>query len=530
MTEATISRARRIPAIWLVPIVALLLGIWMVIYAFTSEGPEITVVFSTAQGIEAGKTKLKARSVEVGIVELVTLNEDLESVSVVASLEREATALLRDGTRFWVVRPRIGATGISGLATVMSGAYIELEPGSGAPSDRRDFVGLDDLPVTAVDTPGLRLVLVSKRAGSVGVGNPVLYHGYAVGRVEGSVLDPGAEQVRYSVFIEAPYDRLVNEATRFWNASGISVRASAEGMRLDVGSLQTLLAGGVAFDVPEGRTPLGPVENGVEFALYDNYESTTEGTYEYSQEYVVSFAQSVRGLLPGAPVEYRGVRVGSVRRILLDELAQVSSSGGERNPIPVLISLQPGRLMLGDTAEAVSRLKGVIERGVAAGAWASLESGNLLTGSLYISMDYHPEEGVGEMGTFAGYPTLPTVSGGFQRIERQVSQLLAKLNDLPLDATVHQLNGMLVDLRLVIGSDDFQQLPGSLTAALDELKTGLETISPDSPPYNRLTRTVTELNRTLQTAERTLRTVGEQPNSLIFSRPIEPDPIPRGQP
>ena len=186
--------------------------------------------------------------------------------------------------------------------------------------------------------------------------------------------------------------------------------------------------------------------------------------------------------------------------------------------------------MLSDTPEAASRLKGVIENGVAAGAWASLQSGNLLTGSLYISLDYYPEEGVGEMGTFAGYPTLPTVSGGFERIERQVSQLLAKLNDLPLDATVRQLNGMLVDLRLVIGSEDFQELPGSLTAALDELRTGLASISPDSPPYDRLTRTVTELNRTLQTAERAMRTVDEQPSSLIFPRPIEPDPIPRGQP
>ena len=173
MSEATasIGRRRRVPMIWVVPIVALLLGIWMVIYTAMTEGPEITLVFSTAAGVEAGKTKVKSRSVAIGMVETVKLGDDLESVVVVARLDRAARRLLRDDTRFWVVRPRMGAGGISGLSTIMSGGYIELEPGSEDPSGRRDFEGLDDVPVTAVDTPGLRLTLLSSRAGSVGTGD-----------------------------------------------------------------------------------------------------------------------------------------------------------------------------------------------------------------------------------------------------------------------------------------------------------------------------------------------------------------------
>jgi paraquat-inducible protein B len=159
---------------------------------------------------------------------------------------------------------------------------------------------------------------------------------------------------------------------------------------------------------------------------------------------------------------------------------------------------------------------------------ASLESANLLTGALLISIDYYPEEEAGEIGTYSGYPTLPSISGGFERIERQVSALLEKLNDMPIEATVRELNGILNDLREVTGSDKFQDLPGTLTAVLDSLKQDLQLISPDSPPYDRLYRTITELNRTLQSADGLLRTLDEKPNSLIFSRPIEPDPEPRG--
>jgi paraquat-inducible protein B len=503
--NATISRRRRVSAIWLVPIVAFLLGIWMVIYTAMTEGPEITLVFSTAQGVEAGKTKLKSRSVEVGLVESVKLGEDLESVTVIARLDREATPLLRDDTRFWVVRPRLGAGGISGLGTIMSGGYIELEPGSGLPSARRDFVGLDDVPVTPVGTPGLRLVLLSSRAGSVGAGDPILYRGFRVGRVEKTVFDEQTQHVRHRVFIDAPYDKLVDQATRFWNSSGISLEASAEGMRLDVGSLQSILAGGVAFGVPEGKLPLGPVENGAEFVLYGSYQSTREEQYRHSVDYVVSFVQSVRGLAPGAPVEYRGLRIGSVRRVLLEEAA---ARAGQTTaaPIPVLIRLEPGRLKLGDTPEAVARLKAELEHDVPRGLRASLQSASLLTGSLFVSFDFHPRERPARIGTYAGYPTLPTLPGGLERIERQVARLLTKLNDLPLEATLRELNGTLAAVRAAVGNDDLKALPGSLNSSLREL------------------------NRTLQSVEDLSRTVEEQPSSLIFPKPARPDPEPRGGP
>jgi paraquat-inducible protein B len=503
--DPVVAARRRIPAIWFVPIVAFALGIWMVVYTYMNEGPEITISFSTAAGIEAGKTKIKARDVEVGLVDAVTLSKDLESVTVVAQLDPKARALLRDDSRLWVVRPRFGAGGVSGLGTIMSGGYIELEPGSGPPSGRREFQGLDDVPVTAVGTPGLRIVLVGERAGSVGMGDPILYRGFRVGRVEDTTFDAETQHVYHGVFIDAPYDGLVDRATRFWNASGISVEASAAGMRVNVGSLRTLLSGGVAFGIPDDERRRGAVEDGAEFVLHPSYQDARAQTYRHSADYVVSFEQSVRGLSPGAPVEYRGIPVGRVQRVMLAELAAQSGESSGL-PIPVLISLEPGRIGFPDTQEAVDALKKDLELDVARGGRVSLQSGNLLTGSLLVSIDFHPEEGPAKIGSYAGYPTLPTLPGGLGRIERNISRLLVKLNDLPLEQTLAELNGTLAAVQETVGSAEFRELPSTVTTSL------------------------TNLDRTLQSVEELSRTVGDQPSSIIFSGPVQPDPEPRARP
>jgi len=529
--QATISSRRRLPVVWLVPIVALLLGIWMVIYTAMNEGPEIKIVFSTAEGIEAGKTKLKSLSVEVGLVEEVTLNDDLQSVTVLAKLDPKAETLLRDDTRFWVVRPRIGTGGVSGLGTLLSGGYIEVEPGDGKPSDKRKFKGLDDLPLTPVGTPGLGVILVSSQAGSLGAGDPVLYRGYEVGQVEEVRFDPENKEVRYRAFIEAPYDGLVDQATKFWNVSGISVTAGAEGVRVEVGTIQSLLAGGVSFDVPIGTRRLGPPKMDAEFVLYDSLASTEERTYRHSLDVVVQFEQSVRGLLPGAPVEYRGIRVGTVRRVMLDEIRDLRNSGkGEIGaPIPVLIAIDPARLRFPDSDEGVTLLRAQLENDVASGLRASLQSGNLITGALFVSFDYHFDEAPAKIGEFAGYPTLPTLTTGLDQLSRQLSRVLAKIEALPIDRTLSELNGSLRALRTMLATKDFENLPESLNATMAQATAALESFSSNSPLYTRLERAMDELNRTLQAVEALSDTLKKQPNALIFSTPPHPDPEPGGE-
>jgi paraquat-inducible protein B len=507
-TPATVTRRRRIAPIWLVPIVAVLLGLWMVVYTYRNRGPEITIVFSTAEGIEAGKTKIKARSVEVGLVESVLLGEDLESVVMTARLERSATPLLRSDTQFWVVRPRVGAGGISGLGTIMSGGYIELVPGEG-PEGRREFTGLDDVPVTPAGTPGLKLGLVSEKAGSVSAGDPILYKGFEVGRVESAEFDVETQQVRYGAFIEASYKGLVTTTTRFWNASGLSFSATADGIEMSTGSLQSLLIGGVSFGVPEGLEPGGPVESGASFILFPDYESINVHPYRHSLEYVVRFARSVRGLSPGAPVEYRGLPAGHVERLLIEEMVEKGAQGRTGAPIPVLIRLEPGRLRMGDSEEGVSILSERVERSVRNGLRATLSTGSLLTGKLYVSLNVYPDEAPAELGSFAGRPTIPTISSGLEGIEQRVASLLDKLNALPLedvaasaDQTIQELERTTAELRVLLASDELQSLPASLDA------------------------TLAELARTLQSVAGLATTLSDQPNSLIFPSEPERDPEP----
>lgn len=534
MTEAkaSVRPRRKIPVIWLVPIVAALLGIWMVIYNYITQGPEITITFATAEGIQAGKTKIKTLSLELGVVDSVELTKDMKGIVVKAKLERFAVPILRDDTQFWVVRPRVGPGGISGLGTILSGGYIHLEAGAGT-IGRRKFEGLDNPPVTPAGTPGLNITLNSTRAGSVSAGDPVLYHGYRVGSVESAKFEPDSQRVTYGLFIDEPYDSLVTRNTRFWNASGITVKAGADGLEVELGSLQTLLAGGVAFDLPEDVLPGLPVQDGARFDLFPNRDAVNRKNYDNYAEYVVSFAQSVRGLKPGAPVEYRGISLGSVQRLLITELAR-DNTQDYGAPIPVLIQIEPARLGLPDTPATVQKMQETVQIGVTLGLRATLKTGNLLTGSSIVALEYYPEEGSAVLGEFAGYSVIPTLPGGIARLEQQVSKVLKKLNDLPLEPALQELDATLASLRKTMNTvrgaltgDRAREITTSIKSTLAELNATLDSISPDSRTGDRLSRTLADLNQTLRNIESLTRRLSERPSSLIFSPPVSEDPVPQ---
>jgi paraquat-inducible protein B len=521
--EAEVSERRGISFIWVVPIVALLIGAWMIVYTIRNQGPEISITFDTAEGIEAGKTKVRIRNVEIGLVESVGLGVDRKSVVVTAQLEKDATELLREDTQFWVVRPRIGAGGVSGLGTLLSGGYIQLAPGTGA-EGRRDFLGLEDPPVTPAGAPGLHLRLVSDQAGSVSTGDPILYKGFRVGRIESEEFDVESQQMHYGSFIEAPYDDLVNSSTRFWDASGVSFSATADGVELTTGSLQTLLIGGISFGMPEGVAPGTPVEKGATFRLYPDRQSMNAQPYRYFLEYVVQFDRSVRGLKPGAPVEYRGIRIGRVERILPEELA-----GGirvEGQPIPVLLRLEPGRLMLPDSEEGSSILSNAVSNAVGIGLRASLATGSLLTGSLYVSMDIYPNAAPAGLGTWHDRPTIPTVATGLEGIQQKISELLDKLNALPLDEIGDSAADAVANLEAILASRSLQEMPLALEATVEELRDVLDSVSSDSELHARLMRTTTELDRTLRSMRKLMDTLDDQPNSVIFGGEQPKDPAP----
>jgi len=542
-TQAVISQKKRFSMVWIVPIVAGLLGGWMAVHNFQTRGPLITIEFVSAEGIEAGKTHIKALSVDIGLVKSVMLNKKRDGVLVTAQIQKQSSDLLRDDSQFWVVRPRIGASGISGLSTLLSGAYIELSPGSGAPGHDH-FKGLNEPPLTPANTPGLHVTLVGTDQTSLNSGEPVLYRGFEVGRVEKTTFDTTKRQVRFSLFINAPYDDLITENTRFWNASGIAVKMDAQGVRLNSESVESLLIGGVSFALPENLPPGGTVEDGQEFLLYPDKESINHTSYKHTADYLLLFDSSVRGLLPGAPVTYRGLEIGKVVGISFDYLPEENLYlDNDYKRVPVLIRLTPAALTGNDTPQTIAAMQQRLEDSIAKGLRATLKTGNLLTGSLYISLDFldHPPQA--ELQHIAGYVVLPTLSGGFDQIQNKITQLLDTINNLPLKETVlsadntlksigsaaTQANQVLAELDQLLGNESTQNLPVDLRNTLQNLRHNLSGLAGDfssgSPFYRKLNGNLDQLQKTLHSVDQLSVQLATQPSELLFSDPLPEDPL-----
>ena len=365
-----------------------------------------------------------------------------------------------------------------------------------------------------------------------------LYHGYRVGSIEHAKFDPKTQKLHASVFIESPYEKLVTSNTRFWNSSGISFKASASGISLKTGSLETLLLGGVAFGLPEGANPGAAVENHAQFNLYPDVTSINENPFRYYVEYLLLFDSSVRGLVAGAPVLYRGLRIGTVVGVSFNYLhIDMARTRGRAGAVPVLIRLEPGRWLGEDTAESKAKAVNDIEKSIASGMRATLKIGSLITGALLVSLDFYDDVEPANLGKAGEYKTLPTISTGLEELQVKVADLLDKLNQLPLtsilndmDVTLKQITNTLSvtdqaihDLSNLLEKSDTQQLPEAITSTLNELKSTLKGLSPDSKLYQDLSNSIAQLNATLRNIEQLSYTIDTKPNSLIFSKPKQQD-------
>jgi paraquat-inducible protein B len=541
--SAEVRQASRISSTWIIPIVAVALGLWLLWQHYSGLGPQAEIRFETAEGIEAGRTKIRCRSVDVGVVESVTLSGDLQHVSVEVRLTSENAKLLNRETRFWVVRPRIGGGSISGLGTIISGAYIELDPGR-SDSAERNFVGLEDPPATPSGVPGLRIQLSAREGGSLGPGASVRYRGFDVGRIETRRFDKERRRLIYDVFINSPYDVLVTSTTRFWNDSGIAIRAGADGFNFRAGSLDSILTGGVSFDVPRNGEPGEAVEDGARFRLYNTEDDINEVALQTSLSYLLLFDESVRGLADDAQVEFRGIPVGRVTGISLDFANQTDKKG-----IPVLIEIDPTRLAPGenqDPALAAARIEKLVRDD---GLRATLRTGSLLTGQLFVELDFQKDAEPATIEKIGEYPTLPTTTSSFVRIEDQLTRVLTKIRELPIEetletatdalgeikktaetttSTVAGLKAPIANLDAILASEDMQSAPEELRKALSEARTTLAGIGPDSSVYTDLSLTLQDLQATLQSIKLLSESIDNKPNSLLFGREGSgTDPAPR---
>ena len=538
-SRAIHERLPRLSPVWLIPLAALLIGLWLVFDHLSGQGPMITLKLENAEGIEANKTPIKTRSVQVGTVETVTLSEDLRHTIVTARMQDGADRMLNKDTRFWVVKPRIGREGISGLGTVLSGAYIELLPGD---SDKkaREFVVEEQPPVTEAGARGLYLTLHSEPGNSVTTGDPVTFRNLTVGRVVDTEFIAEDRSIEHRIFIERPYDVLVTDTTRFWSVSGVGFQLDSQGFRVNLQSLETLLGGGIAFGVPDDTMPAGkPATEGAEYTLYADQEAARRGLFDQYLEYALLVEDTVRGLSRGAPVEYRGVRVGTVEQVPWKFTGEQPDSLN-RFSIPVLIRIEPQRITQGSEVlldDWRERLEHMFDNGLR----ATLKSGNLLTGALFVDLNFRQDVADYEPTRFEGVEVFPTTANGLAQIENQVAGLLETLNNLPLQKiaegldrnlaasqkTLEQVTATADRLEALLGDPQTAQLPTRLNDTLRSLEGALDSLA--GADGRQLSATLERLERVLRDAEPLLRTLREKPNALIFSREPPEDPLPRAR-
>lgn len=519
--EAVVEQHRGLPLVWLIPVVAALVAAWLGYATYSRQGPTITITFETAAGLEPGKTPIKYRDVSLGVVIDVSLSEDLTHVVVTAQMDKSAANQLHEDTQFWVENARVTASGVSGLGTLVSGAYIGVKPGSGKPA--REFKGSEEPPVQQVTVPGTRYTLHSARRGSISASSPIYYRGIQVGEVLGSSLSADANEIQVFAFVRAPYDAMVRPETRFWNTGGVDVTMGADGLKVRTESVISLLVGGITFDTPSTAIDQPVSREGSDFPLYASFDDLEEAGYTQKLRYLLNFTGSVAGLRPGAPVTFHGMQLGTVASV---ELEIDTTDYSVR--VPVVIEVQPQRArIVGDNYDMTSheRMKKFVERGLR----AQLRSGSLLTGSLVVALDFFPDQPATTIVERDGNLLLPTVPSTVEQLTQKATVFFDKLADAPvadlvvdLRKAVQAVDTLLASPSLRNGVDGLAPLLESARATSESARVTLAAaggmVGDDSAVRHDLLRMLGELSEMARSIRTLTDALERNPNSLIFGK------------
>ncbi|GGF81875.1 intermembrane transport protein PqiB [Alteromonas lipolytica] len=541
MTDnATIKPTTRISKVWVIPILALLVGAWMVYYQWQNQGPLITIEMSSASGIEINKTPIKVRDLEVGQVKKIELKPELDGVIVTARLEKSAARLLNENTRFWLVAPRVSFSEVSGLNTLLSGSFIAMtaEPGE---TELDHFVALERPPVTPPGTPGLHVKLSSATDDlTYKPGDTIIYKGFKVGEFEEVNFDVDLGKIEYRAFIHAPYHKLIDESTRFWNVSGVKLQLASNGLTIQTGSLETLLANGVTFGNPQGDAKGKPIEKNASFIIYGDYDAAADERFGYAAQYVLLIDESVRGLTVGAPVEYRGLQIGKVAAINSDQI-ELGSLLDDAYPIPVLLNIYPGKARLEDSEEGLTFLRNRLSRWIHKDLRATLRMGNVLTGGLYVDLQHVEQPKATRKLQVNGIDVIPTVSSEFTQLTQKADAILDKMNALPLEALIEDITNVVATLKAAaksvdatsqkfdktISAFDTDKLNGQIQHSLNAFEELLQHYSEGGLSKAEIAETVDSLQETLRSVQPLLMQLNRTPNGLIFSDNAEINIQPR---
>ncbi|MEO8080640.1 MAG: MlaD family protein [Caldimonas sp.] len=515
--------------VWLVPLVAVAIGASMLVRTVFLTGPQIEIEFASADGVEAGKTAVRYKEVVIGKVRSVSLRGDHKRVVVGVQLDRSASAFAVEDTSFWVVRPRIGAAGISGLGTLLSGAYIAADAGV-SPNSQSEFIGLEAPPLVLRGEPGAIFVLRSDDLGSLDLGSPVFHKRTRVGSVVAYTLDADLDELKVKVFVEAPYQKLVTTNTRFWNASGIDLTLNASGLTLNTQTLTSVLAGGLAFEEPPGATHAPAAPENTVFTLFDDRRAAIAPPDGPAVRVRMVFDQTIRGLSEGAAVDLLGIEIGQVRSVTLQY-----DPVRKRFPIAVVADVFPQRLgavraaLMREAAPEVGGDSAVLRRLVEAGLRAQLRTGNLLTGQLYVALDFVGKEPHKASIDADGTVTMPTVRGTLSEIQPQIAEIVQKVSKIPFEEIGRDLRSTLAQTRTAIGqlTPEAQKALAEVSRTLSKAQASLESLDrnvtdPNAPVQRSLDEAMQELQRT----SRSLRVLSDylqrHPEALLRGKPADP--------
>jgi paraquat-inducible protein B len=536
-------RRRRLQLVWIIPIVAAIIGASLAIKAYVERGPVITITFLNGEGLEPGKTKIRYKEVQIGEVKGIAIAKDRSHVVVTAELTREAESLLVEDTRFWVVRARITGGNVSGLGTLMGGSYIGVDAGNSSVS-KNSFTGLDRPPVITMDMPGRQFVLHAEDIGSLDIASPLFYRRIQVGEVVAYELDKDGKGVTLKVFIREPYDRYVKANTSFWQASGIDVSLDANGIKVNTESMLSIMLGGIAFQTAEDRSDVPTAPANAVFTLFATRDDALKRPDTVVEKYLLVFKESVRGLPIGAPVDLRGVTVGEVSKISVE-----LDPRRKEFTMPVEVQFYPERLRAryrnnsphGKPVNSRQLLNSLVEHGFR----AQLRSGNLLTGQLYVALDFFPKAKAEKVNWSKQVPEFPTIAGSMEQFQTSLMQIVQKIDKLPLEEiagdarqTIRSLDTTLKSADQLLKNVDTVIVPEARTmlndvrSSLDDVRKTLadarktlsgaeQTLSADAPLQKDLREAMREMNRASQSLRGLADYLERHPESLIWGKKEE---------
>ncbi len=525
-------RKSRISWVWLIPIVAAAIAGFLAWRTLSQQGSLITISFHGGDGLVAGQTRVRYKAVELGSVESVRLADDIKTVVVTVRMRREADPFLTESARFWVVRPRLSSGSLAGIETLVSGAYIEMDPGQGTGNKNYNFTGLETPPAVRSGEPGTTFKLKSERLGSLASGAPVFYRDIGVGEVLDYDIGNGLGPISLTVFVRAPFDKLVRTGSKFWNASGLSLQIGADGLHLELASLQAVLNGGVAFDA--SRDPdAKPAPPDAEFQLYRNYDDAQSAGYTNRIDFVTYFESSARGLAKGASVDFFGIQIGTVQTVELD-----LDPATARTRVKVGFQIQPERIALSNVTGEKEDPIAVARKLVARGMRAQLQTASFLTGSMVLALTLDKNADPAELTKQNGDWVIPSESGGLDNIMASASNIANKLDRLPLDEIGANLNRTLRSASTAIASvgdlathanaglsPAFARLP-AITASIEQAVSRADRVltsldrgyGKDSDTQRELSRAMVQVGDTARSIRQLADFLDRHPEALIRGR------------